>query len=318
MSDGGSEEARIARLASVFGAASLASTSGVTTGIGDDAAVLASGDPRALVWTIDAQVEGVHFRRDLVSFGDLGWRAFMAAASDLAAMGAEPWCALSALVLPKTFAEDAFDAMALGQRRAADVVGAPIVGGNLARGDVVSITITLLGRCARAIERRGALPGDGLWISGPVGLAAAGLRALEQNMQNARTEPAIAAFRLPHARIKEGLAMAKVAHAAIDVSDGLAHDVAQLASASGCRIVIDEGALLAHTGAPLEQAALALGANPRDLALYGGEDYAVVAASSVPIEGFSRIGEVRIGDGVALTTSRGEEELSPRGFDHFS
>src|SRR5262249_10265882 len=78
-----------------------AGEAGIEVGTGDDAAVLAASYARArIVWTIDEQVEGVHFRRELLSWRDVGWRSFMAAASDLAAMGAAPWCALSALVLP--------------------------------------------------------------------------------------------------------------------------------------------------------------------------------------------------------------------------
>lgn len=311
MSD--SEFERIARLR-----AKLASPApGVLVGIGDDAAVLAGGDPRALVWTVDAQVEGVHFRRDLATWHDVGWRSFMAAASDLAAMGAAPWGALSALVLPASFDDAMLDALVEGQRRAAEIVGAPIVGGNLARGDAVSITTTLLGRVSTAVLRSGARAGDGLWIAGSVGLAAAGFRALEAKVQDARIDAAVEAWRLPRARIADGLIMAPVATAAIDVSDGLAQDVAHLARASGVRAAIDQRALLAHSGDALFEAAAALGLDPSELALNGGEDYALIAASPVSIAGFARIGELREGQGVTLVTPRGEEQLSPHGFDHF-
>ena len=114
MSD--SERAKVERLAALFGGAE---PMGVSLGIGDDAAVL---EPRAggsLVWTVDAQVENVHFRRAWMSLADIGWRSFVAAASDLAAMGAMPWCALSSLVLPETFDDDALDALAAGQAEAA-------------------------------------------------------------------------------------------------------------------------------------------------------------------------------------------------------
>ncbi len=313
----GSEFSRIAALRSRFDTGPAAASAGVLLGIGDDAAVLAGGDTRALVWTIDAQIEGVHFRRDLASWHDVGWRAFMAAASDLAAMGAKPWCALSALMLPPSFDDNELDALVEGQRHAAEVVGAPIVGGNLARGDVVSITTTLLGRAVRPVARHGACAGDGLFIAGAVGLAAAGLRALERRVEDARIGLAVSAFRSPRARIDEGLAMASVAHAAIDVSDGLGQDIAHLAGASGLCAVIDEALLLAHTGDALAAAAETLGVRARDLALDGGEDYALVVASPVPIPGFTRIGELRQGSGVVLVTARGEEALAPQGYDHF-
>jgi thiamine-monophosphate kinase len=312
------ERARIARLATIFG---VPLPAGVRVGIGDDAAVLdpavAAGAREALVWTIDEQVEGTHFRRDFLSFEDIGWRSFMAAASDLAAMGAAPWCALGALVLPAALGDDAFEAIARGQKAASDAAGAPIVGGNLARGPVVSITTTLLGRCVRPLERRGAMPGDGVWMAGRVGLAAAGLRAL---MEQRESEPglaaAIEAWRRPVAEVTAGRALRTVAHAAVDVSDGLARDAGHLAAASGVALVLDEDALRADPR--LREAAAALGVDPLDLALGGGEDYALVAASPTPVEGFRRIGQVVAGSGVSVRGAHGECAATARGFDHFS
>jgi thiamine-monophosphate kinase len=310
------EAGRLAMLARVLSGAAAASPGGIEVGIGDDAAVLTLGD-RRLVWTVDEQVEGTHFRRDLASWHDIGWRSFMAAASDVAAMGAEPWCALSALVLPDDFDDAALEELVRGQRAAAAEVGAPVVGGNLARGPALSIATTFLGTCEHAILRRGALAGDGLWMAGRVGLAAAGLRALDAgDGEVAALEAAVHAWRRPRALIAEGRAMARVAHAAVDVSDGLACDVGHLADASAVGAVLDEGALLAVEG--LAGAASAVGADALELALYGGEDYALVVASPLPIEGFRRIGEVTTGRGVALRSSNGERPMEPRGFDHFT
>lgn len=307
-----SEFARIAKLAQVLAEGG----EGIVRGIGDDAAILQSRGDGQLVWTVDAQVQGVHFREDLASWRDVGWRSFMAAASDLAAMGASPWCALSSLILPRSFTDEALDALAAGQAEAARAIGAPVVGGNLARGMTVSITTTLLGRCARAIERS-AEAGDGIWIAGPVGLAAAGLAALERKIDDDDLRPAIDAWRRPLARIEDGLAMAKVAHGAIDVSDGLAQDIAHVAWDGSVRAVIDEDALRAHGGEALAKAAARLRVDAIDLALHGGEDYALVAASTAPIPGFSKIGVFEEGTGVALRTTRGVDAIAPRGFDHF-
>ncbi len=132
----------IQRLMALFGAQRAA---GVTLGIGDDAAVLHPPVGRDLVWTVDAQIEAQHFRRAWMSFEDIGWRSLVAAASDLAAMGAEPWCALASLGLPDGVGDDAFDALSRGQAEAALAVGAPIVGGNLSRAGELSVTTTLLG-----------------------------------------------------------------------------------------------------------------------------------------------------------------------------
>jgi len=308
------EVARIAMLAHTL----AARVPGVEVGIGDDAAVLdvRRGAGR-IVWTIDEQVEGVHFRRDLASWHDIGWRSFMAAASDVAAMGAEPWCALCAIVLPRDVDDAALEEMACGQRDAAEAVGGPVVGGNLSRGTSLSIATTLLGTCERAVLRSGALAGDGIWMAGQVGLATGGLRALVEGKGGAASlRSPVAAWRTPRALVAEGRAMAPCARAAVDVSDGLARDAGHLAEASGVRVVLDEAALLADPA--LIAAAAALGASALDLALYGGEDYALVAASAVPIPGFRRIGDATDGRGVALRGPRGILEIMPRGFDHFA
>jgi thiamine-monophosphate kinase len=309
------EKERIALLARTLGA--RATGGGVEVGIGDDAAVLRVPAATArLVWTIDEQVDGTHFERALVSWRDLGWRSFMAAASDIAAMGAEPWCALSALVLPEDFGDEALAELARGQSEASEAAGAPVVGGNLARGPALSIATTLLGTCAVAIERRGARAGDALWMAGVVGHAAAGLRALRSGLGEAPSlAHAVEAWLRPRALVEAGRAMAGVAHAAIDVSDGLAGDLGHIAEASALAAVIDEGALVAD--AALVRAAEALGADPLDLALHGGEDYAILAASDAPIAGFRRIGEFRTGQGLVLRSATRERAIEPRGFDHF-
>ena len=113
------ERGKIATLARMLGSSS-SPTAGIEVGIGDDAAVLATSHaPAHLVWTIDEQVEGVHFRRTLASWHQVGWRSFMAAASDVAAMGAVPWCALSALVLSDDVDDEAFAEIVRGQGDAA-------------------------------------------------------------------------------------------------------------------------------------------------------------------------------------------------------
>jgi thiamine-monophosphate kinase len=309
------EAARIGRLLELFGAADV---EGIELGIGDDAAVL-HPDGASLVWTVDAQVDNVHFRRAWLSWEDCGYRSFIAAASDVSAMGASPWCALSALSLTPDVSDADLEHLALGQRAAAQAVGARVVGGNLSGASVVTITTTLLGRVGRAITRAGARPGDRLWMAGEVGLAGAGLRALVLGKADPRVDPAVDAWRRPKPRTREGLAMASCAHAAIDVSDGVGLDVARMADASGVCIVLDRAALLAPGGDALARAAEAIGAAAFDLVLEGGEDYALIAASDVAVEGFTRVGEVREGRGVVVHDEHGDEALgAPRGFDHFA
>jgi thiamine-monophosphate kinase len=314
--------AMIARLLSEHGVVGGRSPSdlqaaGIELGIGDDAAVLRGVRASSrLCWTIDEQVDGVHFRRDLASVADIGWRSYMAAASDVAAMGGVPWCALCAMVLPEDLDDSSLEEMILGQRDAADRIAAPVVGGNLSRGATLSLATTLLGTCEHPVARGGALPGDGLWLAGRVGIAAAGFRALHRARHGRESlEPAVEAWRRPRALVEEGRAMAGVAHAAIDVSDGLARDAGHLADASGVCLVLDGGALLSD--AVLVSAAAALGEDALDLALTGGEDYALLAASSAPIPGFRRIGSVRGGRGLVLVVGGRERAIEPAGFDHF-
>ncbi len=291
---------------------------GVELGIGDDAAVLVTAHAQArLVWTIDEQVEGVHFRRDIASWQEIGWRSLMAAVSDVAAMGARPWCALSALTLPVDVDDAALERLAQGQRDAGEATGAPVLGGNLAKGSCLSIATTVLGTCSRAVQRRGARPGNGLWLAGAVGLAAAGLMALDRGMaEHEKLREAVAAWRTPRARVADGLAMSRVAQAAVDVSDGLACDAGHVADASGVRVVFDAAALLSDEG--LLSAADVLSVDALELALYGGEDYALVAASDHAIAGFRRVGEIHRGEGVALRDASGERAIEPRGYDHFA
>jgi thiamine-monophosphate kinase len=322
-----SELERIARLARLFGERDQEKRDpSIVRAIGDDAAVLdptlrAAGQGGKIVWTVDAQVEGVHFRGDLVSWRDVGWRSFMAAASDLAAMGASPWGALCALVLPRSIDDDALDALSAGQAEAARAVGAPIIGGNLSRGGETSITTTLLGTGLRPLARI-AERGDGIWIAGALGLAAAGLAALERKLDPSDDDVAraVLAWRTPRARIEDGLALAAntAVRGAIDVSDGLARDVGHIAAASGLCALLDEAALRAHVEPPLATLARSLGVAALDLALHGGEDYALIATSAGEVDGFVRIGRFEEGEGVALEDASGARRvIDPRGFDHF-
>ncbi len=305
-----SERSRITKLAAIFSR----ETANVTVAIGDDAAVL-SPPAGSLVWTVDEQVEDTHFRFDLLSPEDLGWRSVMAAASDLAAMGARPWCALSSVVLPKLYSEESFEAIVRGQRAACDALAGAMVGGNLARGEKVSISTTWLGTTDRPVTRSGAHSGDRVWLAGDLGLAACGLQAIERGV--AVPEAALSAWRRPIARIEHGLHMAPQATAAIDVSDGLAGDLEHIANASKIKITLDEYALVAALPAALVVAARALDRDPLDLALDGGEDYAIVCTSPSPITGFIAIGEVSEGQGVWLRSNKAERRLGP-GFDHFA
>jgi thiamine-monophosphate kinase len=312
------EPSRLELLRRLFSAAGPAR--GVTVGIGDDAAVLEGGD-RPLVWTVDTAVEGVHFRREWMSLEDIGWRSLAAAASDLAAMGASPRGVLSALILPPDFDEAALSALARGQAEAAASLGTAVVGGNLARGGELSITTTVLGETREPILRKGARAGDLVALAGPVGLGAAGLELLRRGASSADADAAIAAFRRPVARITAGLAASGRAHAGIDISDGLALDASRVAAESGVGITFDRGALLLAAGPELALAAARLARDPLDLALFGGDDYALLMAfapGEVPAA-FVAVGQCTAEPGIALREADGSiHPIEARGFDHFS
>lgn len=318
MSQHSSEAARVEMIRDAFRTGSSDRT---IVGIGDDAAVLAA--PTApLVWTVDAQVEGVHFRRDFMSLTDVGYRATMAAVSDLGAMGATPLGILSALVLPKDFSDDDLKALLAGQAEAAKEVGTAIIGGNLARGTEFSVTTTVLGESPRPITRAGAQPGDVVVLAGPLGLSGAGLLLLQASAEaHPDASPALHAFRRPIARIAAGLAARDVATAGIDVSDGLARDVGHIARSSGVRIALDAAKLVTPE---LERAARIVNADPLSLALHGGEDFALVMtvpAGEIPV-GFVPIGQVLTTDGNAPNVGFIKPDgafvpVEQRGYDHF-
>lgn len=308
----------------------------VELGIGDDAAVLKL--PGRLVWTVDTAVERVHFERAWLTLSDLGWRSFNAAASDVCAMAGRPLYALSSVIFPAQFSQRELSQLARGQQAAARALGCQVVGGNLSRGAELSVTTTVLGVAPRPLLRSGAKPGDELWLCGEVGLAAAGLRLLQNRRKlevNARAAgAALRAFRRPAAQLGFGLALARRAHAAIDISDGLAGDAAHLAKASGVRLVIDAARLEAALSPALRALVPALGVTALDLALYGGEDYALLAAGPkrVRLKGASVIGVVEAGEGVWVcspgSTASGASRASlarssmlvraRRGFEHGS
>jgi len=312
-----SEFSTIARLEALFRQASAE----IELGIGDDAAVLKPAKRR--VWTVDSAVEHVHFERAWLSLPDLGYRSFQAAASDVCAMGGTPMAALSSVIFPPGFSETELAALARGQRSAARELGCAVAGGNLARGAELSITTTVIGSVARRpLVRSGARIGDELWLCGEVGLAAAGLKLLQAGEQRGKSKPeqhALRAFRRQRAQLGSGLQLARVAHAAIDISDGLAGDARHIATASDVEIRIDLDALASTLSPHLHTLAKRLDVAALDLALYGGEDYALLATGPKRARPANAriIGSVAAGRDVILVQGR-RRRRAGRGFEHSS
>lgn len=251
---------------------------------GMDAEGLVLDDGRVV--TQDTLVEGVHFRRAWTSWRDLGYKAAAANLSDLAAMGAEPDALLVALALPSEVETE--DALELYE--GLNEPGVRVLGGDTSRAESLSLTVTAVGRSERVPGRAGAKPGDRLVVTGPLGAAAAGLYALEHDLEG--FDDLVARHRRPPLRIAEGRRLAEVAHAMIDLSDGIGRDAGRIAERSGCKLVLDVEKL---PRAPRieEVADLPFGAM--------GEDYELLAAlgpEDAQASGFPIIGRVEEGSGV--------------------
>ncbi|HMA94086.1 MAG TPA: thiamine-phosphate kinase [Polyangiaceae bacterium] len=310
---------RIAHISRLFASASRRR---IKVGIGDDAAVLRAGSGD-WVWTVDSSVEDVHFRLDWLSQRDIGWRSFQAAASDLAAMGASPVGALSALELPKSLSESALRRLLEGQQEAAKYLKCPIIGGNLSSGPVLAITTTVLGQSQNALLRSTAAVGDQIWLVGEVGLARAGLLCLlsehRDKYHGQAVEHCVERWRRPEALLRRGRMLQGRAHAVIDISDGLVGDAEHISESSRVALAIDLQALEAALSPDLVEVAMLLRSSALTLALQGGEDYALLATG--PREKRPRwakvIGNVASGNGV-WGVGRGKRRRLRRGFDHFS
>jgi len=285
--------------------------------LGDDCALLEIGET-TLALSTDVSVEGVHFRRDWLSPQEIGWRAASAALSDLAGMGASALGVLAALTVPPSEGPAIFAALMEGVGAASAAVGGKVLGGDLSRGEALSLAITVVGTTARPVRRQGAQVGDRLWVTGDLG----GARAALEAWRAGRT-PAPAArerFARPVPRLDAGRWLAEHgATAMLDLSDGLAGDVAHLAAASKVALVVDVGAIPLHPD--VEREAFLGGETPGVFAARGGEDFELLVAMPRTFSGtdaipVSAIGEVHPGAGVAFFEDGFELRLS--GYDHFA
>ena len=309
-----------------------AAGSRVVLGSGDDAAVTVPGGATAT--SVDAIVDGVHFRRADAEPAQIGRKALATALSDLAAMGAEAGEAYVVLGVPPDLSEPQCLELVDGLLELAAQTGTTLAGGDITRAPALTLAVTVVGHAAGAdllIGRGGARPGDRLALTGELGGAAAGLALLEDpGLATALPAPIAERLRLrqlePLPRLATGRALAAHgARAMIDLSDGLGGDAGHLAAASGVGLRIDAAALpLAEGVAALAAAA---GRDPLELAASGGEDYELLAA--LPVERYdeaaaaveslgettlTQVGEVLAGEGVEIRLPGGAP-LRTVGFD---
>jgi len=314
----------------------------VVLGSGDDAAISVPGG--ATVTSVDALVEGVHFRREHTSLAQIGHKALATALSDLAAMGAEPGEAYVALGIPDDLDEQGCLELLDGMAALASESRASLAGGDLSRAPDLFIAVTVVGHAPTPeafVTRAGARPGDSLVLTGDLGAAAAGLALLENPpletdfafidaIGGKKAKSALVGRQLePSPRLGAGRALAAAgATAMIDLSDGLGGDARHIAAASGVALRIEAAALpIAEEVAAIAEAT---GREPLELAVGGGEDYELLAA--IPAErvgeaadavrraegcALTRIGEVLAGSDVEVRLPDGRI-LEPAGFDQLA
>jgi thiamine-monophosphate kinase len=309
----------------------------VLLGSGDDASITAS--PGVAVTSVDALVDGVHFRREWATPGQIGAKALAVALSDLAAMGAATGEAYVALGVPEDLDEDGCLELLDGMATVAAETQTTLAGGDVTRAPVLTLAVTVVGHAEsreRLVTRGGARPGDVLAVTGELGGAAAGLLLLEaardprlsfdpdSGGKDSRDRQLRDRQLEPRPRLEAGRALAAAgATAMIDLSDGLGGDARHLAGASGVQLGVDATALPIAPGAA--EVAEAAERDPLELVASGGEDYELLVA--LPPERLEEavqalrdvgpltpIGHARPGEGVEIRLPGGEL-LAGAGFD---
>lgn len=300
------------------------------TYVGDDCAVLPKDSQTDLVVTADLLVEGIDFRLDWTTPEFLGHKALAVSLSDIAAMGAQPdWAMLSIGVPPGLWGDHFLDMFYAGWHELAAEHGVELVGGDVSRVPDNLVIDSIVGGTipkGQAVLRTGARPGDGIYVTGPLGSAAAGLQLLQGGERigtaSKNAIPILLRQLRPNPRLDSGayLRSESIATAMIDISDGLSSDLTHLLNASGA------GARIYAEWIPVEkyESVSEKISDPLENALHGGEDFELLFTadpkkiSDAESSTFFRIGEVTANIGIIDLIVAGELKiLEPKGYRHF-
>jgi thiamine-monophosphate kinase len=324
------ERALIARIK-----ARVSMPSWVVIGPGDDAAVIRPERGAFDVLTTDAQVEGIHFDRRFVAPDAIGHRALAANLSDLAAMGASPRAALLSLALPPSLDVTDFERLVDGVLAVAGTYKVTLIGGNITQtSGPLTVDITAIGSAKprRILTRAGARPGDEVYVTGTLGEAAVGLQRLQVaglSGHDGPVDPCVVRYLRPQPRVRAGMLLGRnrAASSCMDVSDGLADCVRQVAEASGVGVTLDAARI--PIPAEVREAQERRGRDPLEPALGGGDDYelffTVRPAHRVRLRAvcqhlgdlpITRIGVVTKGQELLVRDEDGTRSL-PNGYEHF-
>lgn len=309
---------------------------GLLLGIGDDCAVVEKGGGMVWLLTMDTLIESVHFRCGWHPPELLGRKAVAVNVSDIAAMGGKPLFVLLSLGLPAGFDPAWAKRLMQGLTAACREHGCLLIGGDtVCSPERVSLTLTVIGEMAQeqVLYRHGAKRGDTIFVSGPLGWSAAGLALLQagKTLADAEWRQLILAHLEPQPRVALGqfLAQTGLVHAMMDMSDGLATDLAQICKASKVGAVIE--AEMLPGGEELAAAAELLNEDALRWMISGGEDYELLFTAAeadgeqlrlaAAEQGWTiwPVGVIQAGRQVALRRGgRIEENISFQGFDHFT
>jgi len=323
------EDKLVARIKGTLGRIPRTSSQ-VRLGMGDDAALFRPRAGHELILTCDWFLEGTHFLRENHPPDSAGWKCLARALSDIAAMGGTPRCFLLSLALPTSCTGRWLDQFLAGLRRASSRFHCALAGGDTTRREKILVNVTAVGevRAGHAIRRRGARPGDLIYVSGHLGEAEWGLRQLKSGAKPATLRsPALKKhlYTEPRLALGQWLGEKGLATAMMDLSDGLSTDLPRLCAVSGVGARLDAASLpLVQLPIKAQNAAV----DPLRLALHGGDDYELLftvrpkqarllphSFRGLPI---TPIGVIASKQQIVLLDDNGREQrLRPLGWDPF-